>query len=165
MPEEVMIPKMSIKGIGCKPAGAPAATPKRLCVILGKASGIKTGEDNTGRIWSALTGMFLGKNLETDETFRSGKLFLPSGIHDAVEAAVKTLPPDGGVVKFALELRSVEAKNPIGYSYQAVNLIPMEAETDELAELVALIPAPTKAIAPGPQLPAVPVPEIGKAKK
>lgn len=151
-----MISKMSVKGIGCKPKGEEE--PTRLCIILGKATGIKTGEDNTGRVWKALSGTFRGTNLATNEVFRSGKLFLPSGIHEAVESAVMQLPEQGGVVKFAMELRSVSAKNPIGYSYQAVNLMPIESETDELSDLITLA-------ANVPQLaaPATAAPEVAKA--
>ena len=139
--EEAIISKMSIKGIGCKPTGGDpkdASKPNVLCVIAGKANGIKMGEDTNGRVWSALTGTFWGRNLATDETFRSGKLFLPSGIHETVEAAIKSLPEGGGQVKFAMKFQSVEAKNPIGYSYQAINLMPMETETDELGDLIEL---------------------------
>lgn len=139
--EEAIITKMSIKGIGCKPTGglpSDDSKPNPLCVIAGKANGIKMGEDQTGRVWSALIGNFYGKNLATGETFRSGKLFLPSGIHETVENAVKQLPESGGQVKFAMRFQSVKASNPIGYSYQAVNLMEMEAETDELGDLIAV---------------------------
>jgi hypothetical protein len=134
---EVQITKMSVKGLGCNPGSLT-----RMCQIMGKAIGVKTGEDATGRVWSALIGDFRGVNLETGEVFRSGKLFLPSGIHEPIEAAVKGLGDKGGegVVKFALELRTVKASNPIGYSYQAVTLLPITAETDSLADLIAAVP-------------------------
>lgn len=138
---EPLITKMSVKGIGCKPTGglpSDDTKPNPLCIIMGKATGIKIGEGNDGRVWSALIGAFRGVNLATSAAVRSGKLFLPAGIHDAVEGAVKSLPADGGVVKFAMRIESVKAGNPIGYSYQAVNLMPIEAESDELADLIAL---------------------------
>jgi hypothetical protein len=158
MSEQVMISKMSVKGLGCKPAGFDAKSEDaRLCIIGGKATGIKMGEDNTGRLWSAITGSFLGINIKTGEEFRSGKLFLPGGIHEAVESAVKGLPDSGGTVKFVMEIRSVEAKNPIGYSYQAVNLMPMESETDELEDI--------KGIVSGRTTPKLEAPQTIKAKK
>lgn len=121
------ISKMSVKALGCKPnVGLEDGKPNRLCVIFGKADGFKVGEDANGKIWQALTGDFIGKNIKTGEQFRSGKLFLPSGIQEVVENAVKG-KGENATVKFGLELRSVVAGNPIGYSYQAVNLIKAEA--------------------------------------
>jgi hypothetical protein len=131
----LMISKMSVKGLGCKPVGEKE--PKRLCRIFGKADGIKMGEDKQGKVWSALTGSFAGVNLDSGEEFRSGKLFLPSGIHETVENAVRTIEADGKEgqsVQFALEIHSIEASNPIGYSYRAINLVPAEA-VDELTAL------------------------------
>jgi hypothetical protein len=135
--EVVTLTKMSIKTLNCNPRKA-AALPEgskeavRLCVIGGKADGVKVGEDSTGRPWSALTGSFEGVNLETGEVFGSGKLFLPSGIQESVESVVKH--NEGKAVSFALELRAVKASNPIGYSYQAVSLMPAAA-VDELSEI------------------------------
>lgn len=148
---EALVTKMSVKGIGCKPTGGlPSDESKAnpLCVIMGKATGIKMGEGTDGRVWSALTGSFRGTNLATGVSVRSGKLFLPAGIQDVVEGAVKQLGPDGGVVKFAMQIESIKATNPIGYSYQARNLMPLEAESDELADLISTVAAPAQIEAP-----------------
>jgi hypothetical protein len=110
----------------------------KICVILGKATGANQGEDANGHVWSALLGTFQGTNLQTGETFRSGKLFLPSGIHEPIEAAVGQLK-EGGSVNFAIEFRRVEAENPIGYSYQAVNLLPVETQEDALGDLLSAV--------------------------
>jgi hypothetical protein len=110
----------------------------KICVIIGKATGTKQGEDANGAIWSALIGTFQGTNLQTGEVFRSGKLFLPSGIHESIEAAVGQLK-EGGSVNFAIEFRRVEAENPIGYSYQAVNLLPVETQEDTLGDLLTAV--------------------------
>ena len=139
-----------------------------ICVILGKANGIKTGEDANGTPWTAITGVFEGTNLQTGAKYRSGKLFLPAGSQEAVEAAVKSLPgfADGktvGAVKFSIGFRRVEAENPIGYSYETVNLLPVETQTDDLADLIAasrekvpsLAAPPVKQIA-APEMPAAP---------
>jgi len=166
---EVMVSKMSVKGIGCKPFGAPLSDPKKLCAIMGKATGIKCGENANGNVWSALTDSFRGEDLVTGGVFRSGKLFLPSGIHEVVESAVRNLPEGGGVVKFAMLIQSVEAKNPIGYSYQAINLMPIESETDELADVIALATATRLQIEAPKETPvaevATPTPAAKSAKK
>jgi len=146
-PEMIGVTKMSVNSIAGKRAMG------KICVILGKATGIKTGEDANGKVWEALTGTFQGHNLQTGEVFRSGKLFLPSGIHEPILEAVKGLPENGSV-KFALEFRRVEAENPIGYSYQAVELMPREVEQDELADVLKLAGPriqPVKQIAPAPE--------------
>jgi hypothetical protein len=129
--ETIIVSKMSLKGMGCRPRGGEEAVV--LARVGGKASGILAGEDRTGRMYSALTGQFYGINMETGETFASGKLFLPSGIHEQVEARVKELA-EGGVVMFGLEIRCVAAANPVGYTYQAVSILPV-AEHDNLSEI------------------------------
>lgn len=135
-----LIAKLSVKGIGCVPVGRKEAT--RLCIVVGKASGIKTGDQVSkdkeiiGK-WSALVGVFQAKNLETGEVFRSSKLFLPGGIHEVIEEGVKKLGDGGGSVEFALEIRSIESSSPAGYKYQAVPLIEPKESEDELASLVA----------------------------
>ena len=54
------IAKLSVKGIGCVPIGRKEAT--RLCIVLGKANGIKEGEmknynwDTTTSSWVPYTG-------------------------------------------------------------------------------------------------------------
>lgn len=128
-----IVARLSVKACGCKPEGTDK--PKRLCLIYGVASGFKSGEDNKGQLWSAITGSFEGVNIETGDVYRSGKLFLPNGIQEVVEAALKGTG-DNGSIKFGLELRSVKASNPIGYSYQAVPLVKPSAD-DPLAEMRA----------------------------
>lgn len=140
--EGLFVSKLSVKGIGCKPGACEADKPALLCRIFGKADGIKTGESQDGRVWSALTGSFAAINLQSGEEYRSGKLFLPSGIHETVENAVRALGEnkEGLSITFGLEIRSVTASNPIGYSYQAANLVATTA-TDELSELRKAIEA------------------------
>lgn len=137
-PEKIFVTKMAVKSMGCKPHLAEGQDMKRLCMIYGRADGVKMGEDQNGKLWSALTGSFEGVNLTDGKMYRSGKLFLPSGIHETVENAVKELAgaeiKSGVSITFAMEIRSVPATNPIGYSYQAVNLMKIEKE-DELDSL------------------------------
>ena len=140
--EKKLISKMSVKALGCNPRVAASkeendTTPVVLCTIFGMANAVKSGEDNTGKMWTALSGQFEGVNLQSGngETFQSGKLFLPSGIQEVIEAAVKELGESGGEsVAFALEIRAVRSSNPIGYSYQAASLVPAKA-SDALATL------------------------------
>jgi hypothetical protein len=138
-----IVSKMAVKSIGCDPMKRPDdGKPLPLCVFFGKADGIKEGEGRDGRMWSALTGSFAGVNLVTGDEYRSGKLFLPSGIHEIVENAVKSIKPDDteAYVKFALQIAVIKAANPIGYSYQATKLIDV-AEGDELSEIREQLPA------------------------
>jgi len=163
---EALITKMSVKAIGCKPTGGlptDESKPNPLCIFMGKATGIKMGEGSDGRVWTALKGTFRGTNLATGISLRSGKLFLPAGIQEVVEGAIKQLPADGGVVKFAVQIESIKASNPIGYSYQARNLMPMEAESDELADLISTVAAPAQIEAAKPD--AAPAPAPAKAGK
>lgn len=150
--EESYISKLTIKTLGCVPArvtGLPDGEDKlALCRIFGKAVEVGAQEDKftPGNFVSYFKGNFEGINMQTGETYRSGKLYLPKGISEIVEAAVKTMREKDEAtasVSFAFELRSVKASNPIGYSYEAVALRKPEAE-DELAEIRRLVmEAPT----------------------
>lgn len=139
MPEIVQLTKMSVAKLGVKKSDRG-----KIAVILGKATGSKEKEGPDGRIWSALSGVFQATNLLTGEIFRSALLFLPEGIHDVINNAVRALPETGGVVRFALELRRVDSDNPIGYSYQAVNMMPIETDTDELSDVLKLVESKVK---------------------
>jgi hypothetical protein len=163
-----IISKMSVKGLGCNPKKVDDTnTPLALCQIFGKADGIKVGEGRDGRVWQCLTGNFAGINLVNGEEYRSGKLFLPAGIQEVVENAVKSLGEGSDVtVRFGLQISAVVASNPIGYSYQARNLMPM-ATGDELSDLRRAIesgePVPEKKAAE-PEKKTEPVTEMPKAK-
>lgn len=130
--------KMSVKAIGCVPANLPVdGSAKLLCQFYGKCTGVKIGVDKIqDRTWRALVGTFAGINFETGEQFRSGKLFLPDGIQEIIETGITQLGEnkEGLSIRFALELYSVSAKNPAGYSYKAKNLLPVES-TDEMSEI------------------------------
>jgi hypothetical protein len=167
--EPLIISKMSVKSIGCTPAGV-AEPGKRLCVIFGNATGLKKGEDKVrDSVWVALTGNFEAYRFPQDgepapARYQSGKLFLPAGIHDTIESAVQMIL-DGGAetmgqsVKFGLELRSVKSGNPSGYSYQAITVLPIE-QTDELTELRKAIMGAGKTSMPSLELAAPEVQRI-----
>jgi hypothetical protein len=130
--------------------GANAKYP--LCTIIGIASGLKHGEDKNkpGQFWTALTGDFLGVNLETGEKFRSGKCFLPAGIQDVVEAPLSAAElhkdadgkpdPQSVSMKFGFRIYSVKATNPAGYTYAAEILL-KPSENDPLTEMLAQVEA------------------------
>jgi len=150
------VTKLNIKALGCDPRLDKNVARKLLCRIYGTAQGLKHGEDGSGKVWTALVGNFEGVNIEegSDDigvVVRSGKLFLPEGIQGLIEGAIKEIENTAGgkeeaSVTFALEIASIRAQNPIGYSYAAKNLAPVKKE-DPLGELRKLIgPPPPKAI-------------------
>lgn len=159
-----IIGKMSVKTLGCNPRKVTSfddgAAPLDLCTIMGFANGFKHGEDpKSATIWTCLTGEFEGVNLQTGESYRSGKLFLPAGIQDVVEAPLKQAAADKKevVIRFAFSISAVKASNPIGYSYEARPLLTPQ-EDDSLAQLrkqiygaqnaPAQLPAPAPVAAP-----------------
>lgn len=158
--EPKKISKMSVRGIGCKPL--PSETPTPLCVIFGRAESVKVSEDRASRALSVLVGAFEGVNVSSGARYRSAKLFLPTGIHEAVETQVRQIKTPGNALQFALKLQSVKASNALGYSYQAARLVPME-ESDVLtglrATVAGFISTPeVKTPEPGPE-PEAPAPE------
>lgn len=150
------VSKLSIKALGCDPRLPQGGTSKVLCRIYGMGKGLKHGEDKTtGNLWTALQGEFEGVNTEQGnedfgKTVRSGKLFLPAGIQDMIEGAIREIEnsKDGATepnVMFGLEIRSVKAANRIGYSYEAKNLLPPKQQ-DPLGSMREVIEAKAGAI-------------------
>lgn len=134
-----MVGKLTIKATGANPKKVHALPEGQnsltLCRIFGMADGIKQKEDpNSGKVFFPLVGRFVGITPDGNET-RSGLLYLPTGIHETYEAAVRELneKDEGGVIKFAIEIRAVKASNPAGYSYEAVDLMPVRS-ADPLLE-------------------------------
>lgn len=133
-----MVGKLSTKNAGISPKkihGVPDSQDTlKLCTIVGIADGIKQVEDPVhGKVFYPLTGRFEGINPETGTKTRSGVLYLPTGIHETYEAAVRKLE-EGDSIRFAIEIRAVRAENPAGYSYEAVDLLPLQ-EVDPLSEI------------------------------
>jgi hypothetical protein len=136
------IGKITISNLGCIPAASVVeGQSSPIAQIYGIANGIKSVVDkNRGEVYEAITGSFEGVNTKTRRVYQSGVLYLPSGIHGLLEAAVKgqfheeVRSESGEVtrkahydfndVRFALEVSVVKAKNPAGYSYEAKSLIP-----------------------------------------
>ena len=143
MPDTSMIGKITIRTINVIPAKSVEvgkSTP--IARIFGMASGIKQVVDKVrGDTFESITGQFGAVNLQTGNAYESGVLYLPKGIHDMIEAAVRSIPKDApsSTVDFALEIRVVKADNPAGYSYEAVNLIPAKVVSplEELRKQIA----------------------------
>lgn len=146
MSEINMVSKITVKTVKCKPAKAKAEerrVPMMRC--FGIASGLKTVVAANGDVHTAITGDFKAQNIETGDTFVSGVLYLPAGIHDLLQSAV-----DGGLdkndkpvyrpVKFGLDIYAVPSTVPAGYSYEATPIIEAQ-EDDRLAELAQALPA------------------------
>jgi len=143
-----ILTKMSIKTLGANPARAKTENKSvDLVRIYGIATGLAFKADpKTGDIQVAVTGNFEGVNLESNETFRAGVLWLPGGIQELLIGAVDTGTKDANGkpvyndVKFGFTIAAVPATNPIGYSYSAEQLIDAE-KNDPLADLRSALPA------------------------
>ena len=136
--------KLTLKGMGCNPRVAATEEKKvPLARIYGVATGIKVKVDPKGDNFEAIEGSFEGVNLKTGEVYRSGLLFLPGGIHETLSGSLKK-GGEGTTIRFGLEVSSIPASNPTGYSYSAKSLIP-DAGGDLLADMrtsIMGLPAP-----------------------
>lgn len=146
---------MNVKKLNCDPAIAVAQKKSiDLCRIWGFVTDIKAGVNpRDGSQMIALVGDFMGVNLETGEMARSGRLFLPGGIHETLAAPFQGLKDDDDKprLKFGFTIASFPSTAPIGYSYKAT---PFEKPSDDdpLAELtkaaLAIGGTKVKALAP-----------------
>lgn len=144
--EESYVAKLTIKTLGCIPSLVKALKPEQgtklaIARIFGKATKVTYQPDkDRGTTFTVFNGNFEGINLQDGTVLRSGKLFLPPGIQEVMENAIKTeqAKDPAASVSFAFEIRAVQATNPIGYSYEAASLKPPQAE-DELSDLRAAI--------------------------
>ena len=96
--------------------------------LVGFISGIAYDTKNevlpSGEASISLTGSFEGETADGKKIVRSGRLFLPSGIHDEVVALVRT----GSPASFSLEIRTKPAKNAAGYEYEVHSLLPVKED-------------------------------------
>lgn len=146
--EVVELTTMTLKSAGMNPKkilAVPENERKAITLgrIVGITSGLKFGEDKTGRAWVALTGDFVAENYdEPTRQYMGGKLFLPEGIHDRIVSATENGgaikpngKPDYAQVEFAVEIIVVPATNPQGYSYQGKALVDVR-NSDPLQSLL-----------------------------
>lgn len=147
------VSKISMKSIGVSPAKHATDKGTPIAIILGMASGLKDVVDKVrGETFHALVGEFEANNLETGEVFRSGVLYLPTGIHDMIEGGVKKLQGESDFVQFALQIIAVKANNPAGYTYQAKSLVPSQT-VDPLTKLRQSLSTSTAPALPAPAKP------------
>lgn len=155
-----MVGKLTIKATGANPK-LIAAVPEgintlTLCRIFGMADGVKQKEDPiSGKTYFPLVGRFEGRTPDGKVT-RSGVLYLPSGIHETYEGAVRKLE-EGETLNFAIEIRAVKSSNPAGYSYEAIDLMP-PSESDPMAKFAESVEKKVPLLTDG-------VPEKAPAKK
>jgi len=149
-----ILTKMSIATIGANPSVVKTeefvksgASSHPIARIYGIATGLVFKVDpKTGDVQTAVSGNFEAANLATGEVFRAGVLWLPSGIQELLINAVDTGAVDANGkpvyndVKFGFQINAHPAKNPIGYSYSAEQLIDA-TQNDPLADLRAELPA------------------------
>lgn len=154
MGEEQVIAKITIKDIGCNPKkvnGLPdTERTLPLCRIYGKCNAVRVQVDSRkpDEPYTYFAGNFEAINLDGGEVYRSGKMFLPKGLSELMEAQVKAaLAEDSSAsITFGFEIQAVKSTNAIGYSFQAATLRKPEAE-DELSNIRKLIkglPASTR---------------------
>lgn len=118
--------------------------------IVGTAGSTKSGESNFGE-WLAFIGQFQAVNLRTNESFRSGKLFLPSVAQDMLLGAMTSVDAAGVEFAFDIGIRRNDSAQ-VGYEYVVVPLLDV-SESDPCARLMkqlasdvaTALPAPTAA--------------------
>lgn len=120
---------------GLKAPTAGAIIP--LYMVYGQCSDTKMFESDYG-VSTALVGEFEAVVLQPGvpnhgKQFSSGKLFLPTGISEVVEGALKNVGSDGRV-EFGIKISSQWHDSEIGWEYVAENLR-KAAPTDALAHL------------------------------
>jgi hypothetical protein len=137
-----LISKLSLTTIGttgkllaAAKVSDPSITRLKLATIYGQAFGIKikTNKD-TGDVYESITGEFEAVNVINGNVYRSGILYLPDGIHQTVEGAVKALQNDNDSVTFALDIYAVPSTSPAGFAYSAESLIKAK-KVDPLEEM------------------------------
>lgn len=112
-------------------------------VIFGELTGLTgpkelpNAKTEAEKFTYGLKGRIEGINVLTGEMYKAAVLYLPAGFHDMFLAEMETGLAGGDanmLLAFALEFYSIPASNPRGYSWKAVNKMPMEKK-DPLARL------------------------------
>lgn len=117
-----LVSKITPKLVG-KPHRAKDQADGR-AVYMGRIMGLVTGTQKkvqpNGDVFIALVGNFEAINGETGEIFESGICYLPGGMHEQVVAVMEK---GATTAEFALDLATVKADNPAGYSWQGKVLL------------------------------------------
>lgn len=150
--------KLTVATIGGAPERAKTEkTRVGVATFIGIATGTKMVENQNEpeKPYVAVTGNFEAVNLYTGEIYRSGILYLPTGLHDLVVNMLDQVKGDEdrskfdkAAVEFALQIDAEPADNAAGYQYVGKSLLPPQ-KADALSHLRAL----TAGIVPVKQLP------------
>jgi hypothetical protein len=137
-----LVPKLSIKTLGCNPKEATVAEgqpAKRvfMCRIMGIARNVKGAVGQDGDPVFGLTGQFEGTN-NKGVTMSSGVCYLPSGIQEMIQDPLEALiaTDKTAAITFTMDLFAVTAGNKAGYSF-AAELISDAQREDPFAALRA----------------------------
>jgi hypothetical protein len=142
-----IVSKITVKTVGARPAKAAESKAREMLMrVYGVASGLKISRnvnERTGEKDVALKGDFRARNLETGELYSSGILYLPSGIHDLIQAPLDVAQAnnESAEVTFALDVFSQPATNASGFGYGAI-VLGEPAENDAVARLAKEIGEP-----------------------
>lgn len=140
--------KLTLATVGGNPSIAKVEQRRvPVAVFFGNASGIKTVDDpTTNKTFIALTGAFNAINLQNNNQFMSGILYLPDAFQNMVVAILNDQERHRARhrdqmgafrfsgVDFSFQIDAVPAKNPAGYSWVLKNLLP-PSKSDPLALL------------------------------
>jgi len=96
--------------------------------IIGKVTGIKTGESNYGS-WIGFKGEFEAWNDKV--SCRSNLCFLPEIISIPLEVAVSNKDED---ITFGIEIHKKENDSVVGFEYEVKTIIPLK-ESNMLSDL------------------------------
>lgn len=137
--------KLTVKTLGCEPAKVKdlpeGQTKLPIARFYGIAYDAKT-QDNPdfGTVDIFFQGDFEGINMQNGDVLRSAKMYLPKGVTDILEGALKQAKAKdkNASVSFAFEIRAVKGSNKIGYTYEAATLMNPEQE-DPLKKMRATL--------------------------
>lgn len=132
--------KIVLKEIGNPKAVLASADAKAkhvLGMVFGIATGVKRVPNKTDptKLDESLSGDFETRPSDTAnfEVVRSGKLYLPEGMHNMIASRLEGENPAKSV-QFAIEVATIKAQNPAGYTWSFTPKL----ETSEADPLKAL---------------------------
>jgi hypothetical protein len=115
--------------------------------ILGRASGfVERANIKTEEIMEGLKGTFVMVPSEPRMgEMESGVLFVPDAFHNLLSTPLRKAQDtdNKAALEFALEVYSIKAKNPAGYSWEMYPAVPFTGKhpLDDLMKKVAALPA------------------------
>lgn len=135
------LPPLRVNLSDANPEGDPNPTPeKRVCRIVGYASGVKRGDSSYGE-WAALTGEFAATNADTGEIFASRTAIIPGAMGEAlVSTTEERLREDAtSQVKFSCDVFVKRSSRQPAQKYEYVVRPVIDAQlTSPALELLSL---------------------------